>query len=97
LEDNPNAVWNGLLRAPVVQFRVPPLKRPRSWKPTPEQVRSALKDSNLSEDEIASVIRACISCNEQQDKKSEPDGAANQSQPIRAGTNRTSAAAGSGR
>ena len=97
LENDPNAVWNGLLRAPVFQFRVPPFTRPGSWKPTLEQVRGALKGSDLSEDEIARIIRSCVSCDEQQNQKSEPDGAANGSQPIRSETNRTSSAAGSRR
>jgi len=68
LEDNPNACWNGLLRAPVFQFEAPPFKRARSWKPTPQQIREELRSStnlDLSEQEITQIIRSCVSCEEQ--------------------------------
>jgi len=100
LEEHREACWNGLLRAPVFQFQVPPFTRARYWRPAPEQVREALKlesNLNLSEEEISRIIRCCVSCDEQQSRKSEPGGAANRSQPIRAETNRASAAAGSDR
>src|SRR6266478_3761148 len=73
IENNPNAVWNGLLPAPVFQFRVPPFTYPRSWKHTVGQVREALRSSpNLSEDEIVRIIWSCVSCDDQQNQKSEP-------------------------
>src|SRR2546430_171851 len=89
LENNPNAVWNGLLPAPVFQFRVPPFVRPRYWKPAPEQIREALRSSpHLSQGEIATIVQACVSV-EEQDRNSEPSGAANRGQPVRAETNQT--------
>src|SRR5260221_12194408 len=100
LENNPNAVWSGLLSSPVFQFRVPLFAGARNWKPTAEQVREALRPSTnlqLSEEEISLIIRSCVSCEEPARRRSEPDGAVNCSQPIRAETNRTPSAGGSRR
>ena len=74
LEDNPEALWNGLLRPPVFQFKVPPFVRSGSWKPTPEQVREELRfqtNLNLGEKEISNILRSCVSCDEQRNRKSE--------------------------
>lgn len=61
LVNSPHAVWNGLLRPPVLQFRVPPFTRAQSWVPSPEQIRKALRSyPDLTEDEVARIIRSCV-------------------------------------
>src|SRR5260221_5517411 len=80
LEDHPTVCWNGLLRAPVFQFKVPPFADAHSWRPTPEQVREELRfqtNLSLSEQDISQIIRSCVSWDEQQNGKSEQSGAAN--------------------
>ena len=64
LEGHPNACWNGLLRVPVFQFRVPPFTRSRHWRPTPEQVKAAALEScpDLSDQEILEIVRVCVPC-----------------------------------
>jgi hypothetical protein len=99
LEEHPDACWNGLLRAPVFQFRVPPFRSARRWQPSEEQIREELRHQanlNLSEEEISRIIQCCVSCDTHQSRKSEPGGAANRSQPAGSGTNRASSAAGPG-
>ncbi len=62
LEEDPHAVWNGLLTPPVFQIRVPPFVRARSWSPSPKQIRTELLRSypELTDDELARIIRACV-------------------------------------
>jgi hypothetical protein len=91
-----NACWNGLSRGPCVEFKVPIFRDARLWRPAPAQVRRALKDSKLSDGEVAKVIEACVSLDEQYNGKSEPHGAANRSEPIRPETNGASSAPGPG-
>jgi hypothetical protein len=68
LVDDPKSCWNGLWRAPVLEFEVPIFKRAASWKPTPQQVRQKLAKlyPGLKEEEISKILRTCVSCEERQ-------------------------------
>ena len=69
-QGGPNACWNGLLRAPVFEFKVPPFTFARYWRPSPEQIRSKLEHQtnlNLSENQILYIIHSCVSCAQQND------------------------------
>lgn len=61
---NPNAVWNGLWRGPILQFEVPRFVRVEQWAPAPEQIRRELAKSysELSEDQVSRIIQLCVPC-----------------------------------
>ena len=64
LVEDPNVWWNGLGKAPTLQFTVPLFADARSWRPAPAQVRRELSrfHANLTEQEITVIIRACVPC-----------------------------------
>ena len=69
----PNACWNGLSPGPCLEFKVPILHDAQLWRPTPEQVRRALKDSKLTGSEVAKVMEACVPYDEQYKGTPEPE------------------------
>lgn len=64
LVDNPTVCWNGLWKAPTLEFSVPLFANARTWTPAPEQVRQQLSQfhESLTEQEVAGIIQACVPC-----------------------------------
>lgn len=64
LVQDPNVCWNGLWKAPTLQFAVPLFADAKSWTPAPEQIRRELQrfDAGLSESEISRIIQSCVAC-----------------------------------
>ena len=58
--------WNGLRTGPCLEFRIPFFSRPNSWKPHPNDIRTALAESpyHLTEEEIAWTIKSCVTYDE---------------------------------
>ena len=61
LVNSPHAVWNGLRGGPCIQFKIPALRRPESWQPTVDEIRTYLKEHNEYVDE-AETLRIAAVC-----------------------------------
>jgi hypothetical protein len=62
LVHDPNTCWNGLGKAPTLQFAVPLFADAKSWTPAPEHIRKELRrfDADLSELEVSRIIQSCV-------------------------------------